>query len=196
MPTDPRIDAYIAKSAPFAQPILEHLRALVHKGCPEATETLKWGMPHFEHRGVLCNMAAFKQHCAFGFWKSELVTGSTRHDAMGQLGRIGSLADLPADAELLGWVQKAAALNAESIRQPRPVKHPKPVLEVPADFAAALAVKAGAAAHFEGFAPSQRREYLEWFAEAKTETTRARRMEQALALIAEGKIRNWKYQKG
>jgi hypothetical protein len=70
---DPRIDDYIAKSQDFARPILEHLRDLVHKACPEVEETMKWSFPHFDYKGMMCSMAAFKQHCAFGFWKASLI---------------------------------------------------------------------------------------------------------------------------
>ncbi len=73
---DPRIDAYIAKSADFAQPILKHLRKVVHAGCPKVEETLKWSMPHFDYKGVMCGMAAFKAHCVFGFWKESLIFDS------------------------------------------------------------------------------------------------------------------------
>ncbi len=81
MPTthDPRIDAYIAKSVPFAQPIMEHCRALIHEACPEVTETIKWGMPSFEYKGILCGFAAFKAHCSFGFWKHAILAEKTRN---------------------------------------------------------------------------------------------------------------------
>src|SRR6187402_3013263 len=97
MSHDPRIDAYIAKSAAFAQPILVRLRELVHAACPDVEESIKWGMPHFLHGGkLLCGMAAFKAHCAFGFWQGRAVLGEEADDAaMGQLGRITTLAQLP-----------------------------------------------------------------------------------------------------
>ena len=118
---DPRIDAYIAKAAPFAQPILKHLRKLVHAGCPEVEETMKWSMPHFDYKGPLCGMAAFKQHCSFGFWKSSLVLGSaaSEKDGMGHFGRIGSEKDLPNEKKLIAYVRKAAAFNDAGIKTPR-----------------------------------------------------------------------------
>src|ERR1051325_9281369 len=105
---DPRVDTYISKSADFAKPILTHLRQLVHTACPDVEETLKWSMPAFMHKGILCGMAAFNQHCTFGCWKHELIfpEGSERDGAMGQLGRITSLADLPSDKVLLGYIRK------------------------------------------------------------------------------------------
>jgi uncharacterized protein YdeI (YjbR/CyaY-like superfamily) len=193
---DPRIDAYIAKAAPFARPILEHLREIVHRGCPEAVETMKWSMPFFEHHGVLCNMAAFKAHCAFGFWKSKLVAETGKEsDAMGQLGRIGSRADLPADRTIVAWVRKAAALNESGEATARPKKRPKPALAVPDDLAAELAKKKNAAAKktFDGFPPSHRREYVEWITGAKRPETRAKRLETTIAQLHEGKPQNWKY---
>ncbi|MCZ7650361.1 MAG: YdeI/OmpD-associated family protein [Thermoanaerobaculia bacterium] len=199
MPTiDPRIDAYIAKAAPFAQPILRKLRELVHRGCPEVVETIKWSTPAFDFHGPLAHMAAFKAHCVFGFWKGKLVAELPGEaEAMGQFGKIRSLADLPAGELVVEWTRKAAALNASGVKLERPVKHAKPALEVPEDLAAELAKKkhARARATFEGFPPSHRREYLEWLAEAKRPETRAKRLATTLEWLGEGKSRNWKYQK-
>ncbi len=195
---DPRIDAYIAKSAPFAQPILRHLRSLVHRACPEATETIKWSMPFFEHHGLLCHLAAFKAHCTFGFWHQGMndVLGrdaSKADEAMGSLGRIGSLADLPGDAVMTRYLKHAAKLN-ESGTPARPAGKPKPALAVPADLAAALKKNPAAAATWEKFPPSHRRDYIEWIIEAKRPATRATRLATTLEWLAEGKPRNWKYQ--
>lgn len=194
---DPRVDAYIAKSAEFARPILEHLRKVVHEGCPEAEETLKWGMPTFLHEGILCHMAAFKAHCAFGFHKSALLFEDTpkQKEAMGNMGRITGLADLPPKKELVRLVKAARKLNVEGVAAPRTKTAPKPPVEMPADLAAALASNAKARATFEGFPPSHRREYVEWIVEAKQEATRQRRLAQAVEWMAEGKSRNWKYER-
>ena len=196
MPTlDPRIDAYIAKAAPFARPILEHLRKLVHEGCPEVVETIKWSAPAFDFEGALANMAAFKAHVAFGFWKGSLVFESDKEkEAMGQFGRIASLEDLPADRTVVALVKKAAKLNASGAKVPRPRKHPTPALAPPPDLAAALKKNAKARATFEAFPPSHRREYVEWIVEAKTDATRAKRLATTLEWLAEGKSRHWKYQ--
>jgi uncharacterized protein YdeI (YjbR/CyaY-like superfamily) len=193
---DPRIDAYIAKSAPFARPILEKLRELVHRGVPGVVETLKWSAPAFDHHGPLAQMAAFKAHCTFGFWKGALVTETAKEgEAMGQFGRIGSLADLPPDQVIVEHARKAAALNEGGVKLERPQRRPKPEIPVPSDLAAALKRNAKARATFEGFSPSHRREYLEWIVEAKTSDTRARRLATTLEWLAEGKPRNWKYQR-
>jgi len=196
MPTlDPRIDAYIAKAAPFARPILEHLRKLVHDGCPDVVETIKWSAPAFDFEGSLANMAAFKAHVAFGFWKGTLVFESAKEkEAMGQFGRIASLDDLPADRIIVALVKKAAKLNASGAKVPRPLKHPKPPLATPPDLAAALKKNAKARATFEAFSPSHKREYVEWIVDAKTDATRAKRLATTLEWLAEGKSRNWKYQ--
>ncbi|KAB2962148.1 MAG: hypothetical protein F9K18_10230 [Thermoanaerobaculia bacterium] len=196
---DPRVDAYIASAAEFARPILQHLRELVHRGCPQVVETIKWGAPHFEHKGLLAGMAAFKAHATFGFWKGALVTGTeVEKEAMGQFGRLRSLADLPPDDEILGWVRVAARLNESGLRVPTPRKHPKPPIPVPADLAAALKQTKHACARvtFEAFSPSHRREYLEWITEAKNDVTRAKRIATTLEWLAEGKARNWKYASG
>ncbi len=199
MSRDPRIDAYIARAAPFAQPILEHLRAAVHAHCPDVEETLKWSMPHFVHGGeIVCNMAAFKAHVAFGFWKGELVTGQMpqHRQAMGQFGRLASVADLPDAATLGELIAKAVELIDAGVKKPRPLKHPKPAAELPGDLSEALACNAAARATFEAFPPGQRREYIDWINEAKRAETRARRIAQAVEWLAEGKRRNWKYEAG
>jgi uncharacterized protein YdeI (YjbR/CyaY-like superfamily) len=197
---DPRIDVYIAAAAPFAQPILRHLRKLVHEGCPGATETLKWSAPTFEYAGrILCNMAAFKAHCAFGFWHqgmNEVVAASaaTVTPAMGDFGRITSVDDLPPDRTMVKYVRQAAVLNATGIPgRPSMARAPKKELQIPVELAAALKRNKPAATTFEKFSPSHRREYIEWIAEAKRDETRQKRLATTLAWLAEGKSRNWKY---
>ena len=199
MPTqDARIDAYIAKSAEFAQPILTHLRALIHETCPEVEETIKWSMPCFEYKGMLCNMAAFKAHCAFGFWKAPLMVApedDKGKEAMGQFGRITSLKDLPPKRTMQAYIKKAMALNEQEVKVPRRARPatPRPV-EMPAVLTAALAANSAAAGHFASFPPSAQREYADWISEAKTDSTRDKRLAQAIEWIAEGKRRNWKYE--
>ena len=203
---NPKVDAYIAKVQPFAQPIMEHLRQLIHKACPEVDETIKWSRPFFAYRGaILCNMSAFKEHCSFGFWGEEMsvvLRGAKvlREDGMGSLGRITSLTDLPSDKQMLSWIRQAAGF-VDSGQYTSPiaarrsvVKAPKPVLEAPAEFATALKRNKKAAAVFAAFSPSCKREYIEWIAEAKRAETRDKRIATAVEWIAEGKQRNWKYQ--
>jgi uncharacterized protein YdeI (YjbR/CyaY-like superfamily) len=198
MPThDPRVDAYIAKSADFAKPILTHIRETVHAACPEVEESLKWSMPFFSYHGPLMNMSAFKEHAAFGFWKGALVLERSSGDddrAMGQFGRIASVKDLPPKRELVALIKKAMKLNEEGIKVPK-AKTPRATLPVPAELAAALAKNKKAQATFKAFPPSHQREYNEWIGEAKREETRAARVKQAVEWIAEGKARNWKYEK-
>ena len=195
---DPRIDAYIERSADFARPILEHLRDTVHEACPQVEETMKWSMPHFMYEGMLCGMAAFKAHCTFGFWKGALVLGDSdgaEKDAMGQFGRIERISDLPPKRTLVALVRRAMQLNEQGVKSPARARKPKPPAEVPDDLSAALARNRKARATFEGFSASQRREYVEWIAGAKREETRARRLATTLEWLAEGKPMNWKYQK-
>ena len=194
MSRDPRVDAYIAKAQPFAQPILNHLRALVHDHAPGAEETLKWSVPHFVLNGQnLAGMAAFKGHATFGFWRDEEVTGSPRDTgAMGSMGRLTTLADLPSDEQLAAWIAKAATLCAET-KPKRPKPAPKPTLDLPADLGTALKADAAAQGHWDAFSPGKRRDYIEWVLEAKREETRAKRIETIVAQVAEGKDRNWRY---
>ena len=192
--TDPRVDQYIAKSADFAKPILTHLRKVVHAACPDVEETMKWSAPHFDYKGMMCGMSAFKSHCAFGFWKSSLVLdGPGSRDAMGHFGRITSVRDLPSDRVLTGYVQKAAKLNDAKVKVARKPAQPKKPLSIPADFAGALKKKPAARKAFDAFSPSHRREYVKWITEAKTDATRQKRVATAVEWLAEGKSRNWKY---
>jgi uncharacterized protein YdeI (YjbR/CyaY-like superfamily) len=191
---DPRIDAYIARSAAFAQPILKHLRKVVHAGCPNVVETMKWSMPHFDHKGVMCGMAAFKEYCAFHFWKGALIIEGASGDQMwGQLGRLSKVSDLPSKKVLVGYIKKAMVLNADGTKVPRPPAKPKKELVMPESFMAAIKKNKKALAGYEAFSPSAKREYVEWITDAKGEDTRARRIAQAVEWMAEGKPRNWKY---
>jgi len=183
---DPRIDEYIAKAAPFAQPILTHLRALVHQALPGAEETIKWGMPHFMVGGKnVVGLAAFKAHASVVIHHEER-TG----EGMGALGKLASLADLPPDEELIARFQ----VGQGALARPRPKPAPRPELPVPPALAAALDSAPAARAAFDSFAPSHRREYVEWIADAKREDTRAKRVAQAVEWLAEGKKRHWKYE--
>ena len=194
---DPRVTAYIDKQAGFAKPVLKYLRDVVHEGCPEIQETIKWGVPSFEHQGMLCGMAAFKAHLQFGFWKHDIVVGKKPMDGMG-FGKFSSVEELPPRLKLVAYVKKAAKLNEQGVKAPwmiarsqkKTVKKPIPM---PADFPAALGKSQKAKAVYEGFSPSHKREYLEWIVEAKQDETRQRRIAQAVEWISEGKARNWKY---
>ena len=199
--TDPRVDAYVAKAAGFAKPILRHLRKLVHEACPDTEETLKWSLPAFLYGGkIMAGMAAFKEHCTFGFWHQGMGAelgpdGEKEATAMGSLGRIKSLEDLPSDRAMLRYIRKAAALNESGApARPRPARRPAAPLAVPEDLAAALKKNKAAAAAFEKFSPSHRKEYIEWITEAKRDETRQKRLATTLEWLAEGKSRNWKYE--
>jgi uncharacterized protein YdeI (YjbR/CyaY-like superfamily) len=195
-PTDPRIDAYIARSAEFARPILEHLRAVVHEACPDVEETMKWSVPHFTHHGMLCAMSSFKAHCAFGFWRGAEVLGAggVVEDGAGQFGRITDVRDLPPKRVLKGYVKRAMELNERGSRPAVRRKPARPVPSVPGDLEAALE-RAEVRTSFDAMSPSHRREYLEWILEAKREETRARRVAQTVEWIADGKSRHWQHER-
>jgi uncharacterized protein YdeI (YjbR/CyaY-like superfamily) len=192
---DPRIDAYIAKQRDFAKPILTYLREVIHEGCPECDETLKWSSPTFVHHGLLCGFAGFKEHAIFGFWKHGLVLGpnANRERAAGSFGRLTSVADLPPKRVLLEWVRKARDLNESGVKVPRMRKGPKRAIPMPTDLKSALLKNKKAKSTFDAFSPSHQREYLEWIIGAKAEDTRKRRLDQAIEWMSEGKSRNWKY---
>lgn|SRR5262249_36987429 len=194
---DARVDAYIAKAQPFAQPILKHLRATVLSASPELEETIKWGLPSFMYHGIVCGMAAYKAHVAFGFWKSKLILdtkGMPVDEAMGQFGRITKLSDLPPKRALVGYVKKAMQLNEDGVTVKRASK-PKPPIATPAALKAALAKAPKARATFDALSPSHRREYLEWVTEAKADATRDKRIATTIEWLSEGKSRNWKYER-
>ena len=195
---DPRIDAYIEKSADFAKPILGHLRKLVHKACPDVEETWKWSFPHFDYKGMLCSMAAFKQHASFGFWKQSLLETDAfpkNKTAMGSFGRITSIKDLPSDKVMIGLIQQAMELNEKGINVRKKPAAPKTEVVVPDDLTAALVKNKKAKAQFEKFSNSHRKEYVMWITEAKTEPTRQKRLATTIEWLSEGKSRNWKYEK-
>jgi uncharacterized protein YdeI (YjbR/CyaY-like superfamily) len=187
---DPRIDAYIADAASFARPILQHLRLLVHQACPAVEETVKWSFPHFDYKGIICSMAAFKSHCSFGFWKGSLMQNQL------QLDKITSLQDLPPDDKIMTAIVEAVQLNEENIKLPKKPVRPSPVAAIPADLEKALSKNKAAKTTFEKFSPSHRKEYIEWILEAKTEVTRSKRIQTTLEWLTEGKSRHWKYAKG
>ena len=201
--TDPRVDAYIDKAQDFAKPILTHLRELVHTACPDVEETWKWSFPVFMYHGaILCNMAAFKEHAVFGFWKASLlddvdaVLTITDRASMGHLGKLQSVKDLPKDAVLKKYIKAAMKLNEQGVKLPSRTKvseSDKKEFEIPAYFTSELKKNKQANAVFETFSYSAKKEYVEWLEEAKTDATRNKRMTQAIEWIAEGKSRHWKY---
>jgi uncharacterized protein YdeI (YjbR/CyaY-like superfamily) len=204
---NPKVDAYIQKAKPFAQPVLAHIRKVVHTACPEIEETIKWSRPFFEYKGVILgNMSAFKEHCSFGFWGQEIgavlrKAGAVKDGAMGSLGRIISVETLPSEKQLVGWVRQASAfIDSGTYTSPiaarsKVVKAPKPALKTPPQFTKALNQNPKARSAFAAFSPSCKREYIEWIADAKREETRDLRIATAVEWIASGKQRNWKYQK-
>ena len=197
---DFRVDSYIANSAEFAQPILNHLRRLVHGACPEVEETIKWGFPHFVYHGLLCSMASFKHHCAFVFWKASAMSDSHKllskigKTAMGNFGQLKSLGDLPSDKTLVGYIKEAVRLNDEGVKAPAKSRAAgNKLLKIPPYFKKALSKNRKALQTFEGFSYTNKKEYVDWVAETKTEETKANRLARSIEWLSEGKIRNWKY---
>lgn len=197
---DPRIDAYIDKAADFAKPVLMHIRHLMHATVPQITETIKWGMPFFDYKGPVCNMASFKQHCAFGFWKATSLNDphgliNAGEAAMGSFGRLTSLTDLPSDDILIDFIEQAIKLNETGVKGnvKKTPGTPKAEIPMPDYFAELLQSEPKALATFQNFSASHKREYLEWITEAKTQATREKRMATTIEWLIEGKSRNWKY---
>ena len=196
---DKRVNAYIEKSAAFAKPILIHLRELVHKACPDVEENIKWSFASFEYKGLLCRFAAFKQHCAFGFWKAALMKdpmlmeNAKSESAMGHLGKITSLKDLPSNKIIISYIKEAMKLNDDGVPLPKRKPTEKKELIIPDYFINALKKNKKALANFESFPPSHKKEYVQWITEAKRAETRQTRIAKAIEMIAEGKGRNYKY---
>lgn len=193
MRRDPRIDAYIARAQPFAQPILQQVRERVHAVVPDIEETMKWSHPTYCKGGkIVLGMAAFRAHAAVNFWRGQELGFDAKDGAMGQLGKLASLDDLPADLDAM--IARAAELSA-SAPAARKTKHePKPAPSLHPEFAAALANAPRAKATLDAFPPSAQRDYLEWVSEAKQDATRQKRIADAVQWLSEGKRRNWKYE--
>jgi len=189
---DSRIDRYIENAQPFARPILQHLRQLVHRACHDVEETLKWRMPFFQRKGIICFMAAFKEHATFGFWQGKVLFGKEDEGAMGHFGRITSIKDLPGDKKLMTYVKKAADLNERGIRKTRSARGKQKII-VPPDLQAAMAKNAKARKTFEDFSYSHKKEYVEWITGAKRDETRKRRLKTAIDWLSRGKPQNWRY---
>ncbi len=195
---DSRVTAYIKNAAPFARPILSHIRDVVHTACPEAEETVKWGMPMFTYHGILCFMAGFKQHVGLGFWKGARVveTGDDKTaSAMGQFGRLTEVGQLPSPRALTRYVHQAMRINESGAQPVKKAARPKPAPRTPADLRAALSRNAKARSTWEASSASHRREYVEWITEAKRPETRLRRVSTTVSWLVEGKRRNWKYER-
>lgn len=189
---DRRVDRYIERAQPFARPILKHLRKLVHRACPQVEETIKWRSPFFERKGIICFMAAFKEHAVFGFWKGQLLFGKENKGAMGHFGRIRSIKDLPSDKKLAGYIKKAAELNERGVQKNRTSRRSQKV-SVPSDLKTALAKRAKARETFGNFSYSHKKEYVKWLTGAKRDETRKRRLETAIQWLSQDKPQNWRY---
>jgi uncharacterized protein YdeI (YjbR/CyaY-like superfamily) len=198
---DKKVDKYIEKSAEFAKPILNHLRKLVHEACPEVTEAIKWSFPTFNYKGMLCDMAAFKNHCTFGFWKHQLMEDfkiflkNREEGGMGSFGKITSLDELPPDDQMIGYIREAVKLNEEGAKLPRKKTPKDKTMEIPAFFSDALGKNTAAKKAFDQFSYSKKKDYVDWLTEARSKATREKRLATSLEWLAEGKTRNWKYEK-
>lgn len=193
----PAVDAFIARAPEFARPILKRVRAAFHKGCPDLEERLKWGMPSFEYKGMMGMMAAFKAHTVWGFWRRKEMADPHKifkSGGMGGGGKITDISQLPSEKIIAEYVKAAARLNEAGPRKKAAAK-PKPPVKVPPDFTKALKSNRKALATFEALPPSHRRDYVEWITGAKQDATRERRIATAIEWLAQGKSRNWKYEK-
>lgn len=202
MKKDRRIDDYISKSEEFAQPILRYIRDIVHKACPEVTETMKWGMPHFDYKGMMCGIASFKQHCTFGFWKASLMKDKYKvfvkgeNSGMGNFGKVKDIQDLPSAKIIIEYIKEAMKLNDDNVAVPKELKeNVRKELVIPEYFLKLLKKNEVALKTFMDFSYSHKKEYLEWITEAKKEETREKRIYAAIEWLSEGKGRNWKYEK-
>lgn len=197
---DKRIDVYIANSADFARPILKHLRHLVHVACPNVQETIRWGFPHFDHEGIMCSMASFKNHCAFGFWKSSIMKDAevlkyNNQKAMGNAGKIQSLPDLLSDKIIISQIREAMKLNEDGIKLPeRKNEDKKPVLITPDSLKRELVKNRKASNTYKNLSFAHKHEYIEWIEESKSEATKQKRILTTVEWLMEGKTRNWKYE--
>lgn len=196
------VDKYIDKREAFARPVLEHLRGLVHDACPQVTETLKWGFPHFMYKNrILCSMASFKAHCAFGFWlasemsdPAQLFITEGDEKAMGQLGQIKSIKDLPPDKIIIAYLEEAMSLIDRGVKPANRRPSEKKEIIIPDDVKAVLKKNKAAGATFEKLSYSHQKEYVEWIVQAKQEATRLKRLNTMEEWLSEGKNMNWRYE--
>lgn len=199
---DPKVSDYIAQSADFAQPILEHWRQLVHQTCPEVVEAIKWGIPHFDYKGdFMCVMASYKAHCSFTFIKSEFMGDPRLKESKSlkpiqrYMGKITKLADLPSDNEFIALLKEAMLLNENGVKIVFAKSDKPQILETPDYWVERLATNTKAKEIFESKSNSFRKEYIVWIEDAKTDATRQKRMDEAIEWIADGKSRFWKSKK-
>lgn len=197
---NPKVDSYLEKAEAFARPILRHLRALIHATCPKVVEEMKWGIPHFDYHGeMMCIIASYKKHCSFSFWKDSLMSDERLKGNSGlpaakrYMGSLTSLADLPSDRQVSTWIREAMSLNERGIQLPRRKSEGPKAVAIPTAFSNELAANPRINAIFQGKSASFQKEYNVWIGQAKTDATRGKRIEEALAWIAEGKGRFWKY---
>ncbi len=198
---DARVDAYIQRAAEFAQPILVEVRSRVHQACPQVVETIKWGFPHFTHNGkIVCSMAAFKAHCAVGFWQRDVlkIAGSDR-TAMGDFGRVTRLQDLPTKRAFAALI-KTAVKNIDDgtdkpVAKKAVVRRDPDSIAAPDDLLSAIKRNRAAQKNWDGFSYSHRKEYVEWITKAKRPETRARRISEAVTMMEAGQSKNGKYER-
>lgn len=197
------VTSYIEKQQDFAQEILNCLRETVHSTGLEITEEMKWSFPNFMYKKkILCSMAGFKQHCSFGFWNASLMeeekglleTGKQK-TAMGNLGKIKSVDELPEAGILRALIFKSASLIDEG---KTPLKKPsvaeKKELVVPEILTVELEKNPEINHYFNSLSYSHRKEYIEYIAEAKREETRVKRVEKTMTLLKDKKHLNHKYE--
>lgn len=194
MSKNPKIDEYINNASDFAQPILIKIRSLVHQAHPDIDENIKWGMPSFDYKGIVCHMAAFKQHCSFGFFKHKLIKGLDGDGGMNSFGKLKSINDLPKDELIITYIKEAVLLNEQGVKLPKTPTKKKKELIIPDELTKALLKNPKAATVFDNFSYTHKKEYAEWIAEAKRETTKEKRIAQTIEWLIEGKHRNWKYE--
>ena len=194
MAFNPKVDEYISNASEFAQPILKKIRAIVHDAYPDIEENIKWGMPSFDYKGIVCHMAAFKAHCSFGFFKHKLIKGLEGDGGMNSFGKLKSIEDLPDEELLKTYIQEAILLNEQGIKLPKKPTTKKKELIIPNELTEALLKHPKAATVFDSFSYTHKKEYAEWIAEAKRDATKEKRVQQAIEWLKDGKHRNWKYE--
>ena len=195
-----RVDEYIKNAPDFARPIMEKIRKAFHKGCPECEEAIKWGCPYFMYKGMLGGMASFKGHVSMGFWRSKEMddpeklfdTGTGAKASMCNA-HFHNLKEVPTQKILAEYVKRAAKLQDTEAPKKKATKK-KISTRIPADLAELFKKHKKAKTVFEGFAPSHKRDYIEWITEAKRDATRQKRLKTTIEWLSEGKQRHWKYQ--
>jgi hypothetical protein len=110
-------DSYFTQQPAEKRALLEKLRALVMKGVPDATASIKWGVPFYQRNGKnVCAIAAFKDHVGINFFASPSVLVDPQKKLEGggkstRMLKVRTASDIDS-ASILRWLKATVAANS------------------------------------------------------------------------------------